>query len=654
MKKRRLATIALASAMMVTSFAACGNSESGTTGAATQADTAAATSEAATDSTKDTEAVTERTTEAVVANPSVDFEDGKFGFTKMNVLKGNPDDSVLSVADFSGSKALKAENTNGGNMYVGINVDALLGAEIAKVAKIQFSIGTGSKDGKFSAASGKVYTYTGTDLVETEAAKWSVYMETANPKTYTFDVSGFVAGSNNYIIISKETDNAKTAQDLYIDSIAFIDADGNVLKANTDAEFGNPAGFAKEGKDIALVYIDNPTELAGFQVSADGWNQAGIDVTDEMRALFKPGCVIEIAYKCTDPVWLVNISSDANPNPAGTWLRGINGETYVPTGYVSTDGSVVQYTYEQLVEFWGEGWENTIVTLQAEGKDAWQVYSVKVGQQSNYRTLGSATELEGFQVSADGWNQAGIDLTDDMRALLKPGSVIEISYKCTDPVWMVDISSDANPNPAGTWLRAVNTDTYETSGSVNEEGTVVQFTYEQLAEFWGDNWEDTCVVLQCEGKDAWEVYSVKVGKPVQPMTGATEIPGFAVSADGWNQAGVALSEDILAKIKPGCVFTIYYKCSDPVWFVNVGSDPNPNPLGNWLRAVNGETYIVDGAVGDGFVQYTYEQLAQYWGENWETYSIGQLQCEGKDTWEVYKVVVGQGASAAPAEKAAEE
>ena len=638
MKKKQLATIVLASAMMVSSLAACGNSSDGTTASSGGEATTAA--QAGTEATTTAEPDTTAPEPEKVATPSVDFEDGKFGFAKMNLLKGKPDDSVLSVVDFGGSKALKAENTNQGNMYIGINVDALLGADTAKVAKIQFGIGTGSKDGKFAASSGRLYTYTGDNLVETEALKWSVYLEEANPKIYTVDVNGFVASKDNYIIFSKETDNASLPQDLYIDDIAFLDADGNTLKANTDAVFGNPKGFAKEGKDSALVYLENPTELEGFSVSEAEWKQKGVEITDEMRALFKPGCVLEIAYKCENPVWLVNSSTDANPNPNGLWLRGID-DSFIPTGYVSTDGTVVQYTYEQLAAFWGEGWENTIFKLEAEGQNPWEVYSVKVGQQSGFKLLGNVTELEGFSVSEKAWNQKGVDVTDEMRALFKPGTVLEISYKCENPVWMICKSIDSNPNPKGKWLRSIDDTTYITTGSLNEDGTVIQYTYEQLAEFWGDGWENTITGIECEGQNDWEVYSVKVGTPIQPMTGAMEIPGFSVKEVEWKQKGVDWSDSFSGKIGMGCLFNIYYKSDAPVWFVLVGTDENPNPKGPWLRAVDENTYIVPGVVGDGFVQYSYEELAEFWGEHWETYGINQLQAEGSKDWEVYRVVIGQ-------------
>ncbi|MBR3537886.1 MAG: hypothetical protein IKN79_02290, partial [Eubacterium sp.] len=139
MKKRKLATIALASAMMVTSFAACGNSESGTTAAGTTASSTQAASTEAPSTEAKTEAVTEKPVEEAVT-PSVDFEDGKFAFVKVNSEKGGADKSELSVGDFNGSKALKVTNVEGKNMFVGINVSALLGDKIGDLAEIRIEM----------------------------------------------------------------------------------------------------------------------------------------------------------------------------------------------------------------------------------------------------------------------------------------------------------------------------------------------------------------------------------------------------------------------------------------------------------------------------------------------------------------------------------
>ena len=185
-KVKRIVTGALASALAL-SLTACGGSKP------------ADTTENTTESAKDVIASATDTAKAgpVDADPSIDFEDGKFDFVKINTNKGGADNSELSIEDFGGSKALKVTNVDGGNMFLGINVSALLGDAVADLATVQFDIGTESSDGNFYSTSGVIYTYTGTDLAETKAGPWSVYIDTANPKTAFAEVSGFVAGSDN-------------------------------------------------------------------------------------------------------------------------------------------------------------------------------------------------------------------------------------------------------------------------------------------------------------------------------------------------------------------------------------------------------------------------------------------------------------------------
>ena len=626
MKKKKLLACLMAGAMVL-SMAACGD--------------------------ETTPGTDEENNDPVVVqeDASIDFEDGNMGFVAPYLLPANAAAVELSIADFNGSKALQVSFTREGSKvapYVAIDATSLLGADVAKVASMELTMGVSYADGSFNAVSGKIYAWSGENRKES-SDDWSVYLASANPKKSVATLSAgeeFVANAGNIFIISLETDNGVSAgkgnATLYIDNIRFLDASGNLLGADSSVAFVVPEGFERTGShDVNLLYVDNTTELDGFAVSNGAWNQAGIDLTDEQRALLVPGSVIEISYKSDAPVWLVAIGE----NPLGGWLRAVNQETFVVDGYVSSDSSTVQYTYEQLAAYWGDDFGQYLSTLQCESSTDWEVYAVKIGTLSTFATLGAATELDGFAVSNGAWNQAGIDLTDEQRALLVPGSVIEISFKSDAPVWLVAIGE----NPLGGWLRAVNQETFVVDGGVSEDGSTVQYTYEQLAVYWGDGFEQYLSTLQCESSADWEVYAVKIGMPVKPAHNVIELDGFAVSNGAWNQAGIDLTDEQRALFVPGSVITINFKSDAPVWLVAIGE----NPLGGWLRAVNQETFLVDGAVfnGGSSVQYTYEQLAAYWGDGFEQY-LSTLQCESSADWEVYSVTVGQspvsGASAAEA------
>ena len=623
MKSKKLLACLLAGAMVL-SMAACGGEgqESNGTDVQTQ---------------QQTETTPATTPEPVVEEVSIDFEDGNMSFVSLYTKAANADASELAVVDYNGGKALQVKNVNGKVPYVAFDIANLLGSNIANVASVEMTIATEYSTGKFSASEGSILSWTGADQKECKDG-WSVYLASKNPNKAIAKVGegeNFVADAGNLIMVTMDKDNGVEEGNgnatMYIDNIRFLDASGNVMKADTSVAFVAPEGFEVTGRDLNLCYVENEVALEGFTAKADGWAQGGIDLTDEQRALIKPGTVLTVQYKSDAPVWFVAIGE----NPLGGWLRAVDQSTFKSHGFVASDNSTVQYTYEQLAQYWGEGFEQYLTTLQCESSAAWEVYSVTVGKKSTYEPMSSnATVLEGFTAKADGWAQGGIDLTDEQRALIKPGCVLEVAYKSDAPVWFVAIGE----NPLGGWLRAVDQSTFITHGGVNAEDGKVQYTYEQLAQYWGDGFEQYLTTLQCESSAAWEVYSVTVGTTFKPMANTVALEGFTAKADGWAQGGIDLTDEQRALIKPGCVLTVDYKSDAPVWFVAIGE----NPLGGWLRAVDQSTFITHGAVNSdaGKVQYTYEQLAQYWGEGFEQY-LTTLQCESSAAWEVYGVTVGQ-------------
>ena len=241
------------------SVTACGQTSTSSS-STSEADTTAAitedtTTEAATEEPT-TEEVTEApTTEAVV--PSVDFEDGNYAF----VAIGNPSkkaiEGTVELADYNGSKAVKVTPSGEGQLFIGINVDGLLGDKVADCVKITMDLGQEHSDGNFYAISGDFRAYTGDDassLKESSLNEWSVYLETKNPYTVTVKLgdASFTNGCDNYIIVHTNSDNDVAVSDaglepavLYIDNICFYDADGNVLEADTSCEMGTPSGFTR-------------------------------------------------------------------------------------------------------------------------------------------------------------------------------------------------------------------------------------------------------------------------------------------------------------------------------------------------------------------------------------------------------------------------
>lgn len=522
MRKTKLLTCFVAGALAV-SLTACGgnsSSSSSSTQGATEVKTEAPTPEETKDDNKPSSGL-----EAVAG--SIDFEDGNYAF--MEPYYGAPDsaDVEVSIADFAGSKAVKVTSVGGTapnyGPYIGIDVSSLLGDKITDVAKIQADVAVEYPDGTFRAVQGHILTWTGEDLKESDYS-WSIYLENKNPARISADISEtpFVTGSKNIAIIglnpSSSADPAavKTCS-IYVDNIAFLDASGNVIEADTSVEFDEPDGFGKPELDPNLYIVSNPVTLEDFSVKNGAWSQAGRDLTDEEKALLVPGSVIEITYKCSAPVWIVAKAYDTPfTKPNGGWIRLVVEDQvdFTPIGVQDEAGTKIQVTYEDMVEKLGEDFLDHLSAFDLEGNDDWEVYSVVVGTKSNYKELASKEYLDDFSVKNGAWSQAGKDLSDEEKAMLVPGSVVEITFKCDEPVWLIAKAYDTPFTiPNGGWIRMVVEDQVDFTplGSLSPDGTILQVDYDDFVNKLGEDFLDHLSALDCESSAEWEVYSVAIG-----------------------------------------------------------------------------------------------------------------------------------------------
>ena len=641
MKAKKIAALLLAAAMTL-SLVACGGSDATTETAAessTEETAAEAPAEEAAPAEETAEAPTETEApaeEAVAVTPSIDFEDGVFGFVGNDKsVTTASDDAVFSVEDYNGSKALKV--TPQGKMpYVGIQADALLGDAISSVKTIEMTIGTENPDGKFFASSGNIYAFAGEDNVKLNEG-WSVYLEDANPKTVSYtlpDDQTLVAG--NYIVVSLEVDNGKAkgaAQaNMYIDNITFKDADGNVLTADTSAEY-----VAAGGADRSNLYgITGAVEFADFACTGDGWAQNGFDMPQEIIDALVPGSVIEITYTSeSGNMWIVMPAATAG------WMRVGQGNadgSGSDAAYINNSKNTCQVTYEQIAALCGEDVSTWGATLQCESDTAWEVTSVKVGQQAPAYAVTGAVEFPDFACSADGWAQAGFDMPQEFIDALVPGSVIEVTYTSeSGDMWIVMPAATAG------WMR-VGVGNADGSGSVDAvtDGSKCYVTYEQIAAVCGEDVSTWGATLQCESDTAWEVQAVKVGTAAEmkPLKNLVAFPDFACSGDAWSQNGFAMPQEILDALVPGSVVTISYTSeTGDLWVVM-----NEAAAG-WMRVGQGNA---DGSGSDSAAfngstcQVTYEQIAALCGEDVSTWG-STMQCESSGAWEVTSVAVGQSA-----------
>ena len=144
--------------------------------------------------------------------------------------------------------------------------------------------------------------------------------------------------------------------------------------------------------------------------------------------------------------------------------------------------------------------------MQCESDSAWEVFSVKVGQQAKNMAVLNGVDFAGFATKADAWAQDGFDMPQEIIDALVPGSVVEITYSSeTGNMWIV------MPDAANGWMRVGQAGT-EDPALCN--GTYAQITYEQLAALCGEDVSTWGARMQCESDSAWEVYGVWVSAPV--------------------------------------------------------------------------------------------------------------------------------------------
>ena len=541
----------------------------------------------------------------------LDFEDGNCAFLGLSSAKANADGAaVLEVVDFNESKALKVSSS--GVPYVALNIEGLAGERLADVGGMSFTVGLDkADDGKFHAASGVVYSYTG-EANDEAKADWSVYMEKKNPRTVKVSFSAaFEAGKGNFVMISKEEQAGGNPVAFYLDNIQLLDKDGNAIPLDTSAEYVAVAS----GRDLSnLVALTGAVELEGFHVSSTAWSQVGLEMTPAFLEALVPGSVVEVDYSSADgAMWIVM------PDAAAGWMRV--GGCGNGVDAVNNSRTIAQIPYEMIVQFCGEDKSTWGARLQCESSSDWEVFGVRVGQRVNQIVLKNAVEFPGFQKAAAAWAQDGLEMPQEIIDALVPGSVVEITYESEDgDMWIV------MPDAAAGWMRV-------SQGTAVKYGGKAYITYEEIEALCGEDKSTWGARMQCEGSSNWTVYSVRVGQKAE-MAGLTNLvafPGFQKSAAAWAQDGLEMPQEIIDALVPGSVVTISYESEDgAMWIVM------PDAAAGWMRVGNDGADVANGSIA----QVSYEQIAQVCGEDKGTWGA-RMQCESSTAWTVYSVAVGQ-------------
>ena len=549
---------------------------------------------------------------------SITFDDGNFGFLAIYDGRANADASTMEVVQVNGNNVLKVTNGSGKVPYVAIDVWSLLGENAANLASIEMLLGIENPDGKFYACSGSLIMWTDGKL-STTTHDWSVYMEKKNPKVATFALADYEAFSaaNSVAILNLTTDNGATAgaanANLLIYNISFKDAAGNVLAADTTATFVAPESFAGSKDMSNLKYLKNTISFDAMSgITGGAWGQNGVEMPAEFLAALVPGSVIEIEFSSTSgDMWIVL------PDAAAGWSR-----IEQQTATTNNSKNICQITYEQIVAVVGEDQSQWGARLQCEASGDWQVFSVKVGQDSGLVPTTSKTAIEGVACTGGAWGPNGPELDDDQIALLKAGVILEIEYTSTSgDLWIV------LPDAAAGWTRIE-----QQTAACN--GSICQITFEQIAAVLGEDvsqWFANGKRLQFESSGDWEVYALSVCKKAITVSNAVDL-GIATSGSAWGQNGADLTDEQKALLVPGSVVTIKYtSTSGDLWIVMPDASVGWSRIEQQTAACDGETCTI-----------TYEQIAAVCGDDVAQWFANgnRMQFESSGDWEVYSVAIG--------------
>ena len=554
----------------------------------------------------------------------IDFEDEQFAFAAVEKLVGNAGDAELSIGEFNGSKALKI-TVPAKVPYVTIGLDALAGDRVADVRTISMDIAIeNAEDGKFYAVSGNLLVYYGEDA-ECEKTGWSVYMAKKNPysvKATLSDDYAFVAGANNRVTVSKETDNYVSKKGgtpivMYIDNIRLLDADGNVIPMNAAGVYEAPAATGKDTSN--LFAISNAVEFEGFSVSGSAWSQNGLEMPQEIIDALVPGSIVEIEFESTSgDMWLVMPWAQAG------WMRV--GGCGNGTDYVNNSKSIAQVPYELIAQFCGEDKSTWGAMMQCESSGDWSVYAVRVGTASANFVFNASVEFEGFATSGSAWGQNGFEMPQEIIDALVPGTYVEIEFESTSgDMWLVMPWAQAG------WMRVGGCG----NGQDIVSGNKAYVSYELIAQFCGEDKTTWGAMMQCESSGDWSVYAVKVGTmtEIPALKDFVEFPGFSTSAGAWSQDGLEMPAEVLAALVPGAVVDVEFESENgDLWIVM------PDSAAGWMRVGgcgNGQD-VVSGS----HAYITYELIEQFCGSDVSTWGA-RMQAEASGAWTVYSVRIGQ-------------
>ena len=203
------------------------------------------------------------TSVSAFAADAVNFEDGDYSFVSMKTDDGG-DASKLSVVDFNGSKQLKVDVTDCGDVpKVCFDLNKILdGNDFDKVKTVEMSVILESKDG--TTAPGWAGGAVGTQGGEDNTPKWAQtsweYGEYDKAVSDPFTIQRkFLLASERLVNHTPGTHmivmrwGADVEYNMYIDNVTFLDDDGNKIDVKVGGEAAAETEAATETATEAVV-----------------------------------------------------------------------------------------------------------------------------------------------------------------------------------------------------------------------------------------------------------------------------------------------------------------------------------------------------------------------------------------------------------------
>lgn len=243
---------------------------------------------------------------------------------------------------------------------------------------------------------------------------------------------------------------------------------------------------ARVGTPVNQITVANAADFTSGTISGSGWGQGDLSA-DVIEALV-PGSVLVMDYASEDgSMWIVL------PDAVNGWTRlGMENTTRI--------GGKCYVTYEQIAAVCGEDKATWGGRVQAEAMTNWEVYAVSVGMKNEFLPIHDMVTFDMPALSGGGWGQG--DLPAGIIDALRPGAVITMNYESVDgSIWIVV------PDSANGWMRVGGAG----NGTSAANGSVVQITYEQIAQLCGADKATWGSRIQAEAMTDWTVYSVAVG-----------------------------------------------------------------------------------------------------------------------------------------------